>query len=439
MSTSTTTTTTTGPSSSSLYDPHPSSSSVLDDSVPADDDSAELSNSPSQLPRIPSLSKHRANPSTTSSISSSSAAPNPLLRGLSLKAVQSTLSKSLSVALQYTREKIGRADATTEEEPFLSTVAAVHTIQAQLKAVDKSLAALLTAQQTSILSHDGLSAALKRIHSRDLGAATPRNAVKRDSVSAPSAADPIASIEAATAAFAGSAKPDEEPPVEAPTGDTADAKDADEKAEAGDAAFHPGAPPPLSTAPTFSLLPQFYPYSRRLLAGRLTASDAYGALLASVRQLQATALKAALAAISQLEIDRLHYDACQTNLRTLTAADSTAVAPATTPLEADAFQLKVDAAQLVYLRSKQATEERAFELVARVKEEMERALTAIVAVERFEVEAGAELLKGQAEGRELEGRKKTNPWTTKRAAGAVGGAEEEEENAGLRREVDALR
>ena len=413
------------------------SSSLLDE--PADDDDfyADSLNTHVAGARPPHRKSKSSSAVTSSSSSSSSAStpPNALLRGLSMTAVkmQSSLSKSLSVALQYTREKIGRADATTEEEPFLSTVAAVHALQAQLKASEKALAALVTAQQTSILAHDALSLSLKRHHSAALSSTTPRNAPpqRRDSTGPSPAADAIASIEAMTSAFAETSKQTDEP------GSINEEKD--EEKPAVEAAAEPSSSQTLSAAPAVNLLPTFYPYNRRLLSGRLTVSDAYGSLLASVRLLQSTTLKAALAAISQLEIDRLHYDACQQHLRTLTTPDPSATTAAPTSLEFEQWTLKVDQAQLVYLRAKATTEERAVELVQRVSEEMQRALTAIVAVEKFEWEAGVELLQAQAEGRELAGRKQTNPWSPRKDSQFGDANDDDATGQTLKKEVDALR
>ena len=73
------------------------------------------------------------------------------------------------------------------------------------------------------------------------------------------------------------------------------------------------------------------------------------------------------------------------------------------------------------------------ELVGRVTEEMLRGLTAVVAVEQFEFEGGVELLKAQAEGKELEGRKRTNPWGGRAAHATVAADEEDEDQKGLRR------
>ena len=420
-------------------------------------------------------SKRRVPRSHRRELSSSGSAAPAILRGLSLKAAASSLSKHLSVSLQWTKEKLGRGEATVEEQPFIDAVDSVHQVNATLRQLDRLLHALVTAQQAAILAHDGLAATVKKIHSKLTEAQAAAVSAPKAAEGAEGAEASIAAIEAATSAFAESSikaegeaeaaekSADAAPAAAAQPAATAATATGDEKQAQEDDSG--ASPPPLSIAPVASnIVAAFYPYQRRLLAGRLTVSDSFSSLLSHLRQYQSTTVKAALAAISQLETDRLHYDACQSNLRILTTPDSSSAASTAAAsssaspssglaadkhkLELEQWQAKVDAAQLVYLRGKQQVEDAVEEVWKAGKEVLERGLTAVVAVEAYEVEAAVALLRDEEEGRELPGRKRTNPAAMgmrrgsrgRRASAVEQGEEAQDDEAGaLEKQVASLR
>lgn len=371
--------------------------------------------------------------------------------------MQSTLSKGLSVALQYTKEKIGQAsDVTQEEDSFTQHIDYTRSAAQHLKSLTITLQSLIAAQQSAILAHDGLAAAVKKASGRAAVPAltTPRSGARLDSSGG------LAAIEEMTTAFVEGAS---SPPASTAKGEdgTEDEKTVEGKVEdsnkssvsassgltiqpsAASTAI-PASTSSSSASPTaVNLLSSFYPYTRRHLSGRLIVSDSYASLLNSLHTLQAASVKAALAAISQLEIDRLHYDACQNNLRILTTPTTGATTAAGTVgsphssdptlsddrrrLEYEQWVLKVDSAHLTYLRSKASVEERVAELRVKVRDVLERGLSVIVAIERYEVEAARALLSDERAGKELSVRKKTNPSAMGvRRSGQDDGDEEEE-------------
>ena len=459
VSTTTTTTSSTTPSlTSASTASDATSASLIDDSDDYDpaapDDNTNIALRKAKRKSSVTTTTTSATSTTSPSISSATA-PHTLMRGLSLrgKAVQSTLSKGLSVALQYTKEKIGQAsDMTQEEDSFTQHIDYARTVAAHLKSLAIVLQALIASQQTAILAHDALAATVKKVAARSTLPVlnTPKSGARGDSASGG-----LAAIEEMSTAFAEGGTS----PAAASAVAKVDEGAEDEKTAAGNAGEDSKAsaasglsiqPSAASTtalvstpAGTVHLVSSFYPYTRRHLSGRLIVSDSYASLLNSVQTLQAAGVKAALAAISQLEIDRLHYDACQNNLRILSTPNSGTNLPATNPptphpsdpslsddkrrLEHEQWTLKVDAAHLTYLRSKANVEERVDELRAKCSGVLERGLSVIVAIERYEVEAARGLLSDERAGRELSVRKKTNP-----AAVGIrrsGGQDEAEEEA----------
>ena len=397
--------------------------------------------------------------SNVSTTTSSTTAPS-ILRGLSLrsKAVHNTLSKGLSVALQYTKEKIGQAsDVTQEEETFTQHIDYARTTAQHLKSLTITLQALIAAQQTAILAHDAFAATVKKVGNRGMVPAltTPKSGARLE---APSGG--LAAIEEMTTAFTEGASSPVASVTKVDEG-TEDEKTVEGKVDednktslssyglsiqpsAASTAFPTSTSSTTPPASTVNLIPSFYPYTRRHLSGRLIVSDSYASLLNSIQTLQAASVKVALGAISQLEIDRLHYDAYQNNLRILTTPDSASTpTAASTPhpsdptlsddkrrLEYEQWTLKVDSAHLTYLRSKASVEERVDELRVKVRDVLERGLSVIVAIERHEVEAARALLSDETAGKELSVRKKTNPAAMGiRRSGGQDEAEDEESEA----------
>ena len=356
--------------------------------------------------------------------------------------MQSTLSKGLSVALQYTKEKIGQAnDVTQEEDSFTQHIDYTRTTTQHLKSLTITLQSLIASQHTAILAHDAFAATIKKVATNHAAApllTTPRSGGGRGESGGSSggAAGGLAAIEEMTAAFTEGAgtvvaavkgdddKEDEKTAARSTVVD--DTHKASLSSAPSNLTVHTAASPSTTAGSTVNLIPAFYPYTRRHLSGRLIVSDSYSSLLNSIQTLQAATAKAAQAAIQQLEIDRLHYDACQNNLRLLTTptptnSNTVNTAPPTPHasdptlsddkrrLEHERLTLTVDSAHLTYLRSKAAVEERVEELRVKVRDVLERGLSVIVAIERYEVEAARALLTDERAGRELSMRKKTNP------------------------------
>ena len=430
------------------------SSSLIDDS---DDYDTLASDDTTNVALRKTKRKSSLTHTTTTSTPTTTTATGPsILHSFSLrgKAVQSTLSKGLSVALQYTKEKIGQAsDVTQEEDSFTQHIDYARAVAAHLKSLTITLQSLIASQQTAILAHDAFAATVKKVANRGVvpTLTTPRSGARVDSGSGG-----LAAIEEMTSAFTEGASSPAAAPAKAEEG-TEDEKTVEGKVDnenkaslslstSSDPTVQPSTAATTSTTPTINLIPSFYPYTRRHLSGRLIVSDSYASLLNSIQTLQAASVKAALAAISQLEIDRLHYDACQNNLRILTTttnASSTPTGAASTPhpsdptlsddrrrLEYEQWTLKVDAAHLTYLRSKGSVEERVEELRGKVRDVLEKGLSVIVAIERYEVEAARALLSDEKAGTELSVRKKTNPAAMgiRRSGGRDDGEDEEGED-----------
>ena len=409
----------TSSTSASLID----ESDDYDDSVASADDTTNIA-----LRKTKRKSSLTHTSSTSTTAASSATTADSILRGFTLrgKAVQSTLSKGLSVALQYTKEKIGQAsDVTQEEDSFTQHIDYTRTTAAHLKSLTITLQSLIASQQTAILAHDAFAAAVKKVGSR---AAVPVLTTPRSGARLDSGSGGLAAIEEMTAAFTEGSPAASASKIDEGTEDekTVEGKVNEDSSSASSAlsglTIQPSAAPTsTASAATSNLVPSFYPYTRRHLSGRLIVSDSYASLLNSIQTLQAASVKVALAAINQLEIDRLHYDACQNSLRLLTSTANSASTP-TTPhpsdptlsddkrrLEHEQWVLKVDSAHLTYLRSKASVEERVDELRVKVRDVLERGLSVIVAIERYEVEAARALLSDEVAGKELSVRKKTNP------------------------------
>lgn len=289
--------------------------------------------------------------------------PRSLLRGLTSKAssMAGTLSKGVLVAQQWTKEKLGTSKTSNEIDSDLSQqIDVVHEIANQAKAIEKALAHSIQAEHAALLQHEQLAQLITK-------AAVVHEATQKQPVSANPVTDEITTSNLSDQS-------------------TSHPSDPSTSQSTSSVTMAAGFPPDaVNKARNLALdLTQFHPYMRRLLAVRMQVCDEKSIFLGHLQSLISATVKPALSALQQLEIDRLHHDACQSKVDQMTSVTYSFNSPADETEYASSLKNareKADTAHAKLERSKVMVTEHASHLIQRFHSTIERGINQYMIVE----------------------------------------------------------